>query len=135
MTVFWIRLCINNCSVMCAVTSTKFNRIKICSSILKHYQGIFWIIKAYSAPCVIFAYLQTCHDLSPGIYRTESIFKTIWIFYQAYRIYWSTECSFNFGFTKEGGRLFEGGPFSTEALIKYIKKTSKYFHLVSLIRQ
>ena len=36
--------------------------------------------------------------------------------------------SLNFGFSK-------GGTLSREALIKYIKKTPKYFQLVSLIKQ
>ena len=43
--------------------------------------------------------------------------------------------SFNFGFSKGGGRLFEGGALSKQALIKHFKKTSKYFQLVSLIKQ
>ena len=41
--------------------------------------------------------------------------------------------SFNFRCSKEGGGrryLFEAGTLSKEALIKYIKKTSKYFRLV-----
>ena len=33
------------------------------------------------------------------------------------------------------GSLFKGGAHSREALIKYIKKTSKYFQLVYLIKQ
>ena len=41
--------------------------------------------------------------------------------------------SFNFGFPKGG--TFEGIALSREALIKCIKKTSKYFQLVSLINQ
>ena len=53
----------------------------------------------------------------------------------AYRIYSSERPgrSFNFGFPK-GGTL-EGIAHSREALIKCIKKTSKYFRLVSLINQ
>ena len=31
----------------------------------------------------------------------------------------------------KGGRLFQGGALSREALIEYIKKISKYFQLVS----
>ena len=38
--------------------------------------------------------------------------------------------SFNSEFSK-GGCLFEGGALSREALIEYIKETSKYFQLVS----
>ena len=34
-----------------------------------------------------------------------------------------------------GGCLFEGGALLREVLIKYIKKTSKYFQPVSLIKQ
>ena len=42
------------------------------------------------------------------------------------------------GFPKGGGGggcLFEGGALLREVLIKYIKKTSKYFQPVSLIKQ
>ena len=40
------------------------------------------------------------------------------------------------GFPKGGGGcLFEGGTLLREVLIKYIKKTSKYFQPVSLIKQ
>ena len=39
------------------------------------------------------------------------------------------------GFPKGGGCLFEGGALLREVLIKYIKKTSKYFQPVSLIKQ
>ena len=50
----------------------------------------------------------------------------------AYPIYSSERPgrSFNFEFSK-GGRLFEGGALSREALIEHIKETSKYFELVS----
>ena len=33
------------------------------------------------------------------------------------------------------GHLFEGGALSREVLLKYIKKTSKYVQLVSLIKK
>ena len=48
----------------------------------------------------------------------------------AYHIYWSEHpgCSFNFDLSK-------GGTYLRKALIKYIKKVSKYFQLVSLIKQ
>ena len=39
------------------------------------------------------------------------------------------------GFPRGGGCLFEGGTLLREVLIKYIKKTSKYFQPVSLIKQ
>ena len=53
----------------------------------------------------------------------------------AYRIYSSERPgrSFNFGFSKGG--TFEGVALSREALIKCVKKTSKYFQFVSLINQ
>ena len=35
----------------------------------------------------------------------------------------------------KGGHLLKGGALSRKVLIKYIKKTSKYFQLVSLIKQ
>ena len=61
------------------------------------------------------------HPLHPGDFF--KIFK--------YRIY-SCERprrSFNFGFSKQGGCLFEWGALSTEALIEYIKKTSNTSNL------
>ena len=61
------------------------------SSLLRHFQA-YWDIKAYSclfiqpnsAPCITLAYLQTCHILSPGIFRTGSLLKTLWEFDQVY---------------------------------------------------
>ena len=69
--------------------------------------------------------------------RNENIFAKQKKF-RIYRIYSSERPrrSFNFRFSKEGGErgyLFEAGALSKEALIKYIKKTSKYFRLVIII--
>ena len=69
--------------------------------------------------------------------RNENIFAKQKKF-RIYRIYSSERPrrSFNFRFSKEGGGrgyLFEAGALSKEALIKYIKKTSKYFRLVIII--
>ena len=52
-----------------------------------------------------------------------------------YRIYSSEGLgsSFNFRFSK--GDAIRGRHSSREVLIKYIKKTSKYFQLVSLMKQ
>ena len=45
---------------------------------------ITYSIQAYSASCVTLVYSQPCHILSPGIFRTKGIFKTLWNVYQAY---------------------------------------------------
>ena len=76
-TVFWIRLCLDNCSVICTVTLcyvlhqaySEFRHIQHCyfrymsaysmifrvfktySHTLRHYSGILRIIQAYSALC------------------------------------------------------------------------------------
>ena len=43
------------------------------------------LIQAHLAPCITFTYSQPCHVLSPGIFRTGSLFnKTQWNFDQAY---------------------------------------------------
>ena len=109
LTVFSIRLCLDNCSVIWLVTlcytasdtfrtlgywelclfrymqtySSIFSIIKTYSCILKRYWGIFRLIQAYSAPCVSLTYSQACHILSPGIFRTGGIFKNLWNFDQA----------------------------------------------------
>ena len=57
--------------------SVVFSVIKAYSSILRHYYGIFRLIQAYSAPCVSLTYLQPCHILSPCIFRTRGLFKTL----------------------------------------------------------
>ena len=44
-----------------------------------------------------------------------------------YRIYSSERPGRSFNMSSQRGRLFEGGALSKKALIKYIKKTSKYF--------
>ena len=54
-----------------------FSVIKACSRILRH-QGTFRLIQAQSAPCVTLTYLQPCHILSPGIFGTGVLFKTLW---------------------------------------------------------
>ena len=64
--------------------SVVFSVIKAYSSILRHYYGIFRLIQAYSAPCVSLTYLQPCHILSPCIFRTRGLFKTLWNVDQPY---------------------------------------------------
>ena len=44
----------------------------------------FLLIQAYSAPCVTLAYSQTCHILSPDIFKTKGSFKSLWNVDQAY---------------------------------------------------
>ena len=41
-------------------------------------------LQAYSEPCVILAYSQPSYIPSPGIFRTGSMFKTMWNFDQAH---------------------------------------------------
>ena len=47
---------------------------------LRYYKGISRLIQAYSARSVIltYSYSQPCHILSPGIFRTGGLFKTLW---------------------------------------------------------
>ena len=49
-----------------------------------HSYDIFRLIQAYSGPCVTFAYSQPCHILRPSIFRTVSLFKTLWNVDHAY---------------------------------------------------
>ena len=61
------------------------------SALLRHthkYWGIFRLIQAYTAPCVTLVYSQPCHILSPGIFRTGCLFKTLWVADQAYSELW-----------------------------------------------
>ena len=48
------------------------------SGLLRHVHTYWYIIKAYSAPCITLAYSKPCHILSPDIFRTEGLFKTLW---------------------------------------------------------
>ena len=89
--VFWIHHFTDNCYVLRQTRILAFSKhhffrymvsysiifsvIKAYSHILRHYQGIFRLIKAYSTPCVTLAYSKPCHILSPvkhwpGIFRT-----------------------------------------------------------------
>ena len=98
--VFWIHLCLDNCSLTCkwpcAMSCITHNQnsdifitlfVQVYSGIFKHiqhYQGIFRLFQPYSEPFVTFAYSQLCHIPNPGIFRTAVIFKTLWNFAQAY---------------------------------------------------
>ena len=108
---FWILCCLDNCSVICTVTlklwkpsdsfrilaysefcvlmytqvhSSILRIIKAYSRMLRHFQRIYRFIQAYLEPWVTHAYLQTCHNLSPGIFRSGGKFKTLWNFDQAH---------------------------------------------------
>ena len=61
-----------------------FSIIKAYSHIFRYYYGIFRLVQAYSTPCVTLAYLQPCRILSPDIFRTRSLFETLWNIDQAY---------------------------------------------------
>ena len=103
LTVIWIHLCYGKCSVICTVTlcyvqqqahlefwhiqrcdlcrciySIKFSVIKAYSHLLRHYWGIF------STLCNPRTYSLPCHIMSPGIFRTEGLFETLWNIDQAY---------------------------------------------------
>ena len=113
LTVFWIRLCLDNCSVTCIVAvrynvpyasdifrtlaysglylfrytqtySKIFSTIRTYWRILRQCQGIFKVIQAHSAPFVTLAYSQPCQIPSPGMFKTIGIFKTLWNFDQTY---------------------------------------------------
>ena len=89
--------CLDNCSVICTRTFCYILHIKhiqnsgifrtvyscICRHIQTYYKGIFThteallrLIQAYS-PFVTHAYSQPCHILSPGIFKTGVILKTL----------------------------------------------------------
>ena len=90
-------VCLGNCSIICTVnlcyvqcqTHSEFSHIQhsafsgICWNIqsyfalLRHIHAYWDIIKAYSAPCVILAYLFTTLPYS-------GLFKTLWNADQAY---------------------------------------------------
>ena len=70
------------------------------------------------------------------IFKMGFLTKGVLVHIYIYLIYSSEcpRCLFSFLVLK-GGHLFERGTISREALIKCIKKTSKYFQFVSLIKQ
>ena len=105
LTVFWIRLCPGNYSVNCTTTfcyvlhqthsklschiqHSVFSGIcphnQSYSALVSHIYAYWDFIKAYSALCLILAYPQPYHILSPGIFRTGGLFKTLWNVNQAY---------------------------------------------------
>ena len=61
-----------------------FNHIQGYWGMFTHIETLLRYIQAYSAPCTTLAYLQHCHILSPDIFRTEALFKTLWNDHQAY---------------------------------------------------
>ena len=96
--VFWIRLYLDNCSLVLysdLTRCTASDAFKILaysqlfySGIIRHIQvssallSIFTHIKklrhiqAYSAPSVTLTFSQPCHILSPVVFRTRGIFKS-----------------------------------------------------------
>ena len=111
LTVFWIRLGLNNFLVICTITlsnapyqthpefwhirhsvffrqmpaySIILSAIKVHSHISKNYQGIFRFIQAYSTPSVTLAYSEPWYILNPGIFRAGILFKSLWNIGQAY---------------------------------------------------
>ena len=97
LTMFSIRLCLDNCSLICTVTfcyilhrtHSEFYHIQhsalsgLCwhiqsySALLRHTQG-------YSAPYETLAYSQPCHILSTSIFKTGGLFKILRNVDQAY---------------------------------------------------
>ena len=104
LTVFWIRLCLDNCSVIFTVTlchvlhqthsgfwhiqhpafSDIYRRIQSCSALLRHIHDYWDIIKAYSGLFSIFSTSQLWYILRPSIFRTPYLFITLWNVDQAY---------------------------------------------------
>ena len=92
-TVFWILLCLDNCSVICTATlgyilhqtlrilaksALWFLRyMPVYSIILSIIKAYSRILRHYSTPCVTLAYSGTSHILSPGIFRTGGLFETL----------------------------------------------------------
>ena len=105
---FWIRLCLDNWSVICTVilcyvlhqTHSEFSYIQhsVFSGICRHIQSYsallryihaYWdITQAYSGIfqqlSVNLAFSQPYHILSPGTFRTGSLFRTLWNGHQPY---------------------------------------------------
>ena len=54
-----------------------FSVIKAQSRILRHYQGLFRLIQGYLANCVTLTYSQPWDIFNTGIFRTQSLFKTL----------------------------------------------------------
>ena len=104
LTVFWIRLCLDNCSVIFTVTlchvlhqthsefwhiqhpafSDIYRRIQSYSALLRHIDDYWDIIKAYSGLFSIFSTSQLWYILRPSIFRTPYLFITLWNVDQAY---------------------------------------------------
>ena len=82
MTVSWTCFCLNNSSVICTVTlcyvlhqtHSEFWHIQAYSALLSHIPTYWGIIKPYSG---------LSRHLGSGIFRTRSIFKTLWNFDQS----------------------------------------------------
>ena len=58
-----------------------FSFIEAYWRILRHFKGMFRLIQAYP---VTLAHSQSCHILSPSIFWTEGLFKTLWNVDQTY---------------------------------------------------
>ena len=82
LTVFWIHICLNNCSIICTIT--------LCYVLHRHiknsFSGICQHIQSYSALLrhIHIEHSQPCHILSPGIFRLGGLLKTLWNVDQVY---------------------------------------------------
>ena len=81
---YWIRHIQNTSGIFNTVFSGVGRHIQAYSALLRDIHSCWDIIKAYSAPCVTLAYSQPWHILSPGIFITGGLFKTLWNADQAY---------------------------------------------------
>ena len=100
LTVLWIRLCLDNCSVICAITlchvlHQAHSKIQSWSALLRHIHAYWDIIYAYSSLfstlssphihnlAVFWAYLKPCETLTrhiqkPTIGHYSAIFRTLY---------------------------------------------------------
>ena len=83
--IYCIRHIQNSGYIQHSVFSGIYRHIQSYSVLLRNIHAYWDIIKVYSGLFrYTLAYSQTCHILSPSIFRTRDLFKTLWNVYQAY---------------------------------------------------
>ena len=98
-------------------------QIQAYSGVIRHIQGLFRHIQAYSEPCITLAYLETWYIQNLDIFRTRSIFRNL-----AYSQFWYIHKA---GIIQTPEAYSE--PCQTSTLI--ITFTSyNYFRSISLLR-
>ena len=112
------------------------------------------VIEVYSALCLTLAYSQPCHILSPDIFRTDDLYKTLWKVHQPHSepchralfshiqaylepyatlVYVKTWHTRNPGIFRPLANIQNSDIFKTRHIIKNYNCFSKLLHLRSLI--